>query len=100
MVKREVVWTKNSEVQLQEILCYFTKRNKSSQYSQKLYNKFTAELKIAALMPEIGIKTKLVQIRGLIADNYILFYEIFENRIVVLKVWDSRQDPDNLDIPV
>ncbi len=99
MAKREVVWTRNSEIQLQEILEFFTKRNKNGQYSQRLYNKFKAKLKTAARRPDFGIKTKLEQIRGLIVGDYILFYEILNDKILVLKVWDCRQNPDKLDIP-
>ena len=98
MAKREVVWTKVSEIQLQEILEFFTQRNKSRQYSRKLYKRFRTELKTAAKNPDIGIKTKLDQIRGLIIEDYILFYEILEDRIMILKVWDCRQNPDKLDI--
>ena len=99
MVKREVIWTRISEVQLQEILEFFTKKHKSGQYSRKLYKKFKTELKNAAKNPDIGIKTKLYQIRGLIIDDYILFYETLEDRILILKVWDCRQNPDKLNIP-
>jgi hypothetical protein len=45
MAGREVIWTKASEIQLQEILEFFTNRNKSGEYSRKLYKKFKAELK-------------------------------------------------------
>lgn len=96
MAKKEVVWTENSEIQLQEILTYFTDRNKSNSYSTKLYKKFQNQLEKAAINPEIGIKTKLKNIRGLIVDNYTLFYELFDDKIMVLKVWDCRQNPDKL----
>lgn len=59
MAKREVVWTRNSELQLQEILDFFAKRNKSGQYSQKLYKKFKAKLKTAAQRPDLGIRQNL-----------------------------------------
>jgi len=99
LAKREVIWTKNSEIQLQEILEFFTKRNKSGLYSRKLYKKFKTELITVSKNPELGIKTKLDQIRGLIIEDYILFYKILEDRIIILKVWDCRQNPDKLNIP-
>lgn len=98
MAKREIIWTEVSEIQLKEILDFFTKRNKSGQYSRKLYKKFKAELNTVAKNPEIGINTKLDAIRGLIIDDYILFYEILEDKILILKVWDCRQNPDKLNI--
>lgn len=99
MAKRKIDWTKNSQIQLKEILIYFKKRNKSSQYSQKLYSQFKEKLKVVAQNPELGIKTNLEKIRGLIVGDYILFYEILDDRILVLKVWDCRQNPEKLDIP-
>ena len=42
---------------------------------------------------------KLNQIRGLIIEDYIIFYEILEESIMILKVWDCRQNPDKLNIP-
>ena len=99
MAKREVIWTQNSEIQLQDILEFFTKRNRSVIYSRKLYKKFKTELKTVSLNPELGIKTKLDKIRGLIIEDYIIFYEILEDRIMILKVWDCRQNPDKLNIP-
>jgi len=45
------------------------------------------------------MKTTLDQIRGLIVDDYILFFEIHEDRIIILKVWDCRQNPEKLNIP-
>ena len=99
MAKREVIWTKNSEIQLQDILVFFTKRNQSGLYSRKLYKRFKKELRTVSNNPELGIKTKLDQVRGLIIEDYILFYEILEDRIIILKVWDCRQNPDKLNIP-
>ncbi len=99
MARREIVWTRNSEIQLKLILEFFAKRNKSEDYSLKLYKKFKEELKTAAKKPEIGIKTKLDNIRGLVIGNYIIFYEILNDRILVLKVWDCRQNPNDLNIP-
>lgn len=99
MARWEVIWTKVSEIQLQEILEFFTNRNKSGEYSRKLYKKFKAELKSVSKNPELGINTKLDLIRGLIIEDYIIFYEILEDRIIILKVWDRRQNPDKLNIP-
>lgn len=72
MAKREIIRTKISEIQLQEILEFFTNRNKSSKYSRKLYKKIKAELQTVSKNPELGIKTKIDLIRGLIIDDYIL----------------------------
>jgi hypothetical protein len=96
MAKREIAWSKNSLIQLHEILEYYTVRNKSNSFSVKLYQKFKFELSNALSNPGIGIKTKLVNIRGLIVGNYVLYYEVLSDKIMVLKIWDCRQDPNKL----
>jgi hypothetical protein len=57
------------------ILEFYTERNKSKTYSKKLFAKFNMELSLLLTQPEIGIKTELDQVRGLIVEEFILFYE-------------------------
>lgn len=98
MDKREIVWSNRAKIKLFEILEYYTERNKSATYSKKLYQKFSNELNILKHQSEIGIKTDFEGIRGLIVEQYILYYEIFPETIVVHTVWDTRQNPDTLKI--
>jgi plasmid stabilization system protein ParE len=98
MAKRKVVWTISAEIQLQSILDFFNNRNKNANYSRRLYKNLIKVLRTVEKNPELGIKTKIENIRGLIIDDYILFYEISETMILVLKIWDSRQNPNKLDI--
>lgn len=74
------------------ILEFYTERNKSKTYSSKLYTKFNKELSLLIKQPEIGIKTELEAIRGLIVDEFILFYEVTTGMIIVHSLWDSRQN--------
>lgn len=74
MAQRKVIWTTISENQLKEILLFFNNRNKSNKYAKKLYLQFKKELNTASKNPEIGLKTQLQDIRGLIISNYIIFY--------------------------
>jgi addiction module RelE/StbE family toxin len=99
MAKRKVVWSTLAKLETQEILEYFLNRNKSATYSRKLYQLFKRELYRLSKYPEAGLKTKLTNVRGLVVKDYILFYEVFDDRIIVLKVWDCRQNPDKLNIP-
>ncbi|WP_423820440.1 type II toxin-antitoxin system RelE/ParE family toxin [Salinimicrobium sp. TIG7-5_MAKvit] len=34
--------------------------------------------------------------RMYIIKNYLMFYEIFESHILILTIWDSRQNPVKL----
>jgi plasmid stabilization system protein ParE len=98
MVKRKLIWSHNAKIKLFKILDYFNDRNKSNTYSKKLYAKFAHEINALMKHPDIGVKTDLDAIRGLIITNYIFFYEIGENNIIIHTIWDTRQNPENLKV--
>jgi len=98
MVKRKIVWSHRARIKLFEILHYFSDRNKSNKYSAKLYQKFNKELNLLHKHPDLGIRTEIESVRGLIIGDYILFYEETEDMIIVHTLWDSRQNPDDLKI--
>ena len=93
MAKRIIVWSENAIFELKEILEYFNFRNKSKLYSSKLNSLIQLELKILSDYPEIGKKTDTLNVRGFLIENYFIFYEIKEIHIVILSVWDTRQNP-------
>ena len=96
MAKRKIVWSHSANIKLFQILDFYAQRNGNKTYSIKLYKKLVKELKLLKKQPEIGILTDLDSVRGLVVDDFILFYEINEPTLIVLTVWDSRQNPDNL----
>jgi hypothetical protein len=98
MVKRKIVWSLIADIKLFQILDYYADRNKSSAYSKKLYKKFNKSLSLTIKLPEIGIRTDVETVRGLIVDNFILFYEATPEQIIAHTIWDCRQNPDNLQI--
>ena len=98
MVKRKIIWSHRANIKLFEILDFYAERNKSDAYSKKLYKKFKKELSLLIKQPEIGTKTDMESARGLIVDEFILFYETTTEMIIVHTVWDCRQNPDDLRI--
>lgn len=98
MVKRKIVWSHLARIRLFEIMEYFAERNKSKAYSEKLYRKFNKELKLLLKHPDLGIKTEIESVRGLIVGDYIIFYEEFQDKIIVHTLWDSQQNPLDLKV--
>ncbi len=98
MAKQKIVWSHRARIKLLMILEFYTERNKSKTYSKKLYTKFNKELSLLLNQPEIGIKTELEAVRGLIVEEFILFYEVTSEMIIVHTLWDSRQNPTDLRI--
>ncbi len=98
MAKRKIIWSHKANIKLFEILDFYTKRNKSPKFSTKLYTRFKKELSLIESHPEIGINTDFESIRGLIVEDFILFYEVTSTNIIVHTVWDCRQNPKGLKI--
>lgn len=96
MVARRIVWSTSAKLLLKIIFEYFNFRNKSKIYSLKLNAFIQTELKKLLQQPNIGKKTDLINVRGLLIENYYIFYEINETHIIILSVWDTRQNPKRL----
>ncbi len=92
---RQIVWTFQAQDDRKRIFSYWNSRNKSTQYSKKLNRLFTDSLTLVCKRPLIGKRTDLLNVRAKIVRDYMLFYEITDEHIVVLTVWDSRQNPLN-----
>jgi len=95
MVKSKIVWSNRAKKRLYGILEFYIQRNKSKNYSNKLNRLLQKEVKILLKFPEIGLKTTEDTTRGLIIDDYIIFYEITDDKIIIHTIWDSRQNPDS-----
>lgn len=96
MAKRKIIWSHRAEIRLFEMLEFYAQRNKSKTYSAKVYQKLNRELLILLKHPDIGLNTEIESVRGLIVDDYILFYEYDNDKIVIHSIWDCRQNPDDL----
>ena len=96
MVARRIVWSATAKIQLKTIFEYFNFRNKSKLYSLKLNTRIQIELKTILQQPNIGKKTDSINVRGLLIENYYIFYEINETHMIILSVWDTRQNPKRL----
>ena len=95
MVK-QVVWSLRAQNDRKKILNYWRLRNKSNTYSKKLNQLFKNSIQIIKDFPQIGKSTDDPNTRIKIVKDYLLFYEETETQILILTIWDSRQDPDKL----
>ena len=98
MAGRKVTWSNRAKIKMFAIFDFYTERNKSPAYAKKLYKRFRKELALLDAQPELGILTDEEEIRGLIVENFILFYEVNSTTIFVHTIWDCRQNPNDLRI--
>ena len=95
MAKRKIVWSNRAKVRLYAILDFYIVRNKSKLYSIKLQKLISKEVNLLLKQPDLGLKTSEDTTYGLIIENYIIYYEISGDNIIIHTIWDSRQNPDH-----
>ena len=95
MAKR-LIWSKRAQEDRKQILEHWKNRNKSSTYSKKLDKGFREALKIIREYTQIGKQTDDQKARIKILRDYFLIYEETKDSIILLTIWDSRQDPQEL----
>jgi len=95
MAKRKIVWSNRAKIRLYAILDFYIERNKSKTYSNKLQKLISKEVNLLLKQPDLGLKTSEDTTRGLIIENYIVYYEMTDDKIIIHTIWDTRQNPDN-----
>jgi toxin YoeB len=93
---RRVIWTSKADAIFTSILDFYIDRNKSKTFSRKLNKEVNEIIKLLLDHPFLGIKTDYKDIRVLIKGEYKIFYQIKPDELVILLVWDCRQNLDFL----
>ena len=98
MVKRKIEWSSQAKTDLSNILEFFYIRNGSKTYSRKLNLKLRKAIRLLSRHPLLGIQSDIENIRALVEGDYAIFYQLTQETIRIITIWDCRQDPDNLTI--
>jgi len=96
VAKREVVWTETAERQRREILRYWTERNKSTVYPEKLIKLTATRIKIILKHPEAYKATIYPETRVSAIGHFSILYKLTEKKLIITAFWDNRQDPRKL----
>jgi toxin YoeB len=95
MAKR-LIWTLEAQNNRIEIFEYWNNRNKSKTFSRKLNEILREHIHLILNHPEIGILSDIENIRLKTVRDYQIVYLETEKEIVILAIWDSRQNPNKL----
>jgi toxin YoeB len=60
---------------------------------------FNDSARLVSMFPQMGRKTDHLDVRIKVVKNYQLFYRADQENIWIIRVWDSRQNPDSLRLP-
>ena len=93
---RQINWGRFAQQDRLHILYYWHEHNKSKTFSKRLNSLFNEGLNLVGKYPKIGNPEDKPNIRIKIVREYFLVYEILEDKIIVLRIWDSRRNPKYL----
>jgi len=96
MVKRNIVWTETAARQRREVLKYWTERNGSTTYAEKLIEITRNHLKVILKTPEAFKESDFRDVRESAMGHFSLYYKITTEQIFIVAFWDNRQDPKKL----
>ena len=95
----KVVWTKTAQADREKIFEFWNEHNGSREYSRQLNQQIKKKIELTTYYPEAGLSTDGKSIRfHLIDKHFKLFYRFESDKIIILRFWDTRQDPDSLNI--
>jgi len=95
MAKYKIEWSIEARLDLLDILKFYIERNKPTAFSNKLNTKIVRSIKLIGQNPLIGLKTEIDSVRALITGDYQIIYEIHDQLIIIVMIWDCRRDPED-----
>ena len=93
---RQIIWTERAQKERIEIFTFWNKHNKSSLYSRKLNELIKESLKLICRYPFIGKPTNKENVRVKILKDYLIIYEFTKDKIIVLSIWNSKRNPEDI----
>ncbi len=94
MVKK-VIFTERAEKERLSILEYYYKETGSTTIPAKIYQQFNRVIENIQIFPESGKKLKNNNY-GFIISHYKIVYKIENESLIILHIWDTRQNPKKL----
>ncbi len=95
MAERRIEWSIEARNDLFRILNFYRNRNESNKYSIKLNNKIYKTLLTLSKNPNIGLKTRFESVKTFNTGDYQIIYEIYDQHILVVLIWDCRRNPND-----
>ena len=91
---RKIIWTKNAKEDFKQVVEYLH-NEWSERIALNFVGSFYAKIELIDRLPQIGIKVESHESvsRILITKHNILYYTVNEKEIILLDLFDTRQDP-------
>lgn len=94
--RKKIVWSAKARKDLLRILEYYFLRNGNILFSRKLYKKIKTDVNLLKMQGFLGRTTDYENIRVIAIWDYLIFYEVFPDTILITNIWDTRRNPEDL----
>ncbi|MFM6945792.1 MAG: type II toxin-antitoxin system RelE/ParE family toxin [Flavobacteriales bacterium] len=94
----KVVWADLAIRSLHHTLFFWIEHTLSEKYSNQLLEKIDAAILWIQKFPNSGKLYKKGPIRKIIIDDLSIFYIVDIKNILILLIWDNRQNPNKLNV--
>ena len=96
---KKIEWTETSIQDRDRMYHFLSDQNKTDSYRKKVEILFNEAAKLISQFPDIGTETDYPDLRVKVVRSYKLFYINDVDRIQIVRVWDSRQNPSEIEFP-
>ena len=79
---------------LESILTFFDDRNGNDTFSRKLFKMIHRQIRLLAIMPEIGSLTNFPGVRILFVERFGIEYQIRDASILAINIYNCQTDPE------
>lgn len=94
---KQIIWSERAINDLIQIFEYWNFRNKSTNYSKKLNEIFNTAIALISNHSSIGRPSQIENIKIKTVKDYLVIYEDTNEMIIILTIWDSRRNPEELE---
>lgn len=96
-MNRKVVFSKKSELQIEEIYQYVLSKSNDEGTAKKFVNELVNKTEILKTQAFVGRQLEIIdnivtQYRFLIYKDYLIFYRVNENKVYVDRILSSKTD--------
>jgi toxin ParE1/3/4 len=90
----KIVFSEDADNDLLNILDYLSQRNRSA--ARALAELFNSKIETLSHFPFIGRDRSifLPRMRSIVAENYVVFYRLERDHVLIVRILDGRRDID------
>lgn len=93
---RKLIWDIQAAIQWQDILDYWRFRHVPPERISRYWERMAHQLNQLCRFPNLGFRHRAKGIHSIRFKSLRIYYEIRQDAVIILGIWDTRRNPDDL----